>query len=189
MHTDKLSSGFDLLLTDAGNSYYVEAGSKFGKKLLSNRLFETVSKKPKIEKLKNKRKFYSKNIEKKILNIFDHKDWKEIAKRCLSCGACTVACPTCYCFSVVDEPNFDGSSGKRKRIWDSCMLLEFSRIAGDLIFRRDRTDRCKQFVFHKLSYFKEEYGVQLCVGCGRCVEICPTKIDFFKEVERMLKVK
>ena len=29
--------------------------------------------------------------------------WKELGERCLACGSCTIVCPTCYCFNVVDE--------------------------------------------------------------------------------------
>ena len=29
--------------------------------------------------------------------------WDELGERCLSCGACSMVCPTCYCFDVVDR--------------------------------------------------------------------------------------
>ncbi len=183
MGTDKLTGGFDLLLTDGGKTLVVDGYSERGKFMLKSFAETKVSK---IKKMKNKRKFDSRDIEKRILKIFNHKRWSEIAEKCLSCGACTTACPTCYCFSVEDEPDFS-KNGKRSRYWSFCMLMDFSRVAGDVVFRRSREDRCKQFVFHKLSYFKEEYGKHLCVGCGRCISICPTGIDFFKEVEEMMK--
>ena len=51
------------------------------------------------------------------------------------------------------------------------------------MFREDRVERCKQFVYHKLLYFKERFGTHLCVGCGRCVEVCPVAIDLFSTAE------
>lgn len=186
MGTDRLEEGYDLLLSDAGKSYVVEGWTGKGRNLMGKFLENTKSR-PKVKKLRNARKFDSRNIEKRILKVFDSKHWEKVADNCLSCGACTVACPTCYCFSVHDEPSFDKGMGERKRFWSFCMFRDFSRVAGDVIFRRDRTERCKQFIFHKLSYFKDEYGKQLCVGCGRCVDICPTGIDFFKETEKLVK--
>lgn len=183
--TNKVTEGFDLSFTEMDGKYLVEVGSEMGKKLI-NKLFKPVRKKHKIPSVSCKRKIDIKKIEKEMLKIFWHDRWEDVAERCLSCGACTVVCPTCYCFGVFDEVEFGGKEGKRKRRWSSCMLLEFSRIAGNFVFRKERKERCKQFIFHKLNYFKQKYGKQLCVGCGRCVEICPTNIDFFKEVEGML---
>ena len=31
--------------------------------------------------------------------------------------------------------------------------------------------------FCKFLYMYEDYGVQGCVGCGRCIEVCPVNID------------
>lgn len=183
MGTDKLKEGYDLLLSDCGDRLAVEGCSKRGKTLVNEFFKESAVEK---KKMANKRKFGSRKIEKRILKVFDDKAWEDLAEKCLSCGACTVVCPTCYCFGIRDEPGYD-RSGERKRVWSFCMLREFSRVAGDVVFRRDRTERCKQFVFHKLSYFMEEHGKQLCVGCGRCVDVCPTGIDFFRETEGMIR--
>ena len=184
MGTDRLQEGYDLLMSETKNNLVLEDSGERGKKFAKK---FTKSNKEKIPKLKNKKKFDSKNIETRILKIFDSKKWEEVSKKCLSCGACNISCPTCYCFAIRDVPGYDGNAGERKRDWSFCMLKNFSRVAGDMFFRRDRTERCKQFVFHKLSYFKEREGVQLCVGCGRCVDVCPTNIDFFKETEKILE--
>ena len=29
--------------------------------------------------------------------------WEDVTAKCLSCGACTYLCPTCYCFNITDE--------------------------------------------------------------------------------------
>ncbi len=181
MGTDRTKE-YDILLSETEKYYVLEDYKKKYKNIIK---YFKKSKRPKIKKLKNKRKLNSKNIEKKLLKVFKNKKWEKISNKCLSCGGCTIVCPTCYCFNLEDKPDF-GGSGERKRYWSSCMLKGFSRVSGGN-FRQSRTERCKQFVFHKLSYFKEKYGKQLCVGCGRCVEICPTGIDFFREVEKMVK--
>ena len=41
--------------------------------------------------------------DKKVLNALKkHPMWKEYDSRCLSCGACTIACATCTCFTTTD---------------------------------------------------------------------------------------
>ncbi len=185
MGTDRLEDGFDILLSETEEGYLVEDSTDRGRKIMKG--FRRVSRAPRTKKMKNTRIFDSKNIEKRLLPVFGSPGWNKIAGKCLSCGACTAVCPTCYCFNVRDENEFGESRGVRKRIWDFCMLLDFSRVAGDVVFRRERPERCKQFVFHKLSYFKKEHGKQLCTGCGRCVDVCPTGIDFFAEAEKLLE--
>jgi ferredoxin len=107
------------------------------------------------------------------------------AKRCISCAACTIVCPTCYCYDIEDLPDFSSNSGERIRKWNFCMLKNFTRVAGDFVFRPDRVERLKQFVCHKLSYFKEKYGIFLCVGCGRCIERCIVDIDLTKIADEL----
>jgi ferredoxin len=186
MGTDILKNGFDLLMTDMGDKYFVEVGTNLGKRLIKSKLFKPASKRSRRKGIRYNKKFNAKNVEKKLLKVFDDRRWEKVSKKCLSCGACTLICPTCYCFNVIDRPDFDGS-GVRKKVSSYCMLLEFSRVAGGGVFRKDRTERCKQFVYHKLSYFKEKFGRQLCVGCGRCIEICPVNIDFFDGTEKILR--
>lgn len=188
MGTDTLESGFDILLTDLGDRYYAESGSDIGKGLMKSNLFRPTRLRPKRKKLIYKKKIDVKDIEKRLLGKFDDKQWEKVGRKCLSCGACTLVCPTCYCFNVNDLPDYQGG-GKRKRVSSYCMLLEFSKVAGGGVFRKDRTERCKQFVYHKLSYFKEKFGEQLCVGCGRCVDICPVDIDFFETAQKILRGK
>jgi sulfhydrogenase subunit beta (sulfur reductase) len=33
---------------------------------------------------------------------------------------------------------------------------------------------------HKFRYYVENFGVISCVGCGRCVMLCPVNIDIRK---------
>jgi sulfhydrogenase subunit beta (sulfur reductase) len=186
MGTDKLENGYDLLMTDVGDKFFVQTGSTEGEKIIGISLFKKSEVGPEKIELKFERTFNANNVENRLLKVFDDERWKNVAEKCLSCGACTLVCPTCYCFNVIDQPNFD-DSGVRKKVVSYCMLLEFSRVAGGDVFRKDRTERCKQFVYHKLSYFKKKFGKQLCIGCGRCIDICPVNIDFFDTAEKILE--
>ena len=102
--------------------------------------------------------------------------WKEIARRCLSCGACSAVCPTCYCYDVVDAARPDGRV-ERRREWDNCFFASHALVAGGHNFRPKRADRLRFRFEHKLLGFGELRGVSSCVGCGRCARSCPVAID------------
>ena len=44
----------------------------------------------------------------------EHPRWDEVADRCLSCGNCTMVCPTCFCTSVEDTTDLAGESGRAR---------------------------------------------------------------------------
>ena len=63
------------------------------------------------------------NIPQEIdVSIFEDDIWKEYTLRCIACGRCTVACPSCSCFSVQDILPESKPAGERKRLWASCTL-------------------------------------------------------------------
>ena len=35
--------------------------------------------------------------------------WDDVAERCLACGNCTLVCPTCFCSTVWDSTDLDGT--------------------------------------------------------------------------------
>ena len=107
--------------------------------------------------------------------------WEEASERCIECGVCSFVCPTCYCFDVTEQ--VEGDSGKRYRGWDTCQSCRFSRMAGGLDPRPTKVDRFKHRFHHKLSYVPMAFNVMACVGCGRCVSLCPTNVDI-REVIR-----
>jgi anaerobic sulfite reductase subunit A len=119
-------------------------------------------------------------------SIFDDDLWKEYTKRCIACGRCNTSCPTCTCFSVQDVPDCDGSGvNKRKRIWSSCQVKNFARLAGDHNFRIPNGDRMRYKVLHKIRDFKKRAGFHMCTGCGRCDDVCPEYISMFKCIEKI----
>jgi sulfhydrogenase subunit beta (sulfur reductase) len=122
-----------------------------------------------------------------IAAFYNDERWEEGVENCLSCGACTTLCPNCYCYEIGDEVELtDLNRGTRCRYWSSCQLREFTRVAGDFIFRNDRSDRFRHRIYHQMEYFRERYGVTLCTGCGRCIGNCPTRIDWVEIVNRMV---
>ena len=102
--------------------------------------------------------------------------WNVEGERCLSCGACSAVCPTCYCFDLVDVAGTDGSVD-RKRVWDNCFFAEHGRVAGGFDFRTGRAARLHFRMEHKRLGFGDLRGQDSCVGCGRCRTVCPVDID------------
>lgn len=102
--------------------------------------------------------------------------WGELADRCLSCGSCTVVCPTCSCFDVRDDVDLALSGGSRTRVWDSCQLASFAVVAGGHNFRKDRAARVRHRFLRKGKFQTEAFGLAGCVGCGRCAQACIARI-------------
>jgi ferredoxin len=179
----------DLLLADVGKDYIVQIQSEKGNKIVKNNeeLFIQTQQRIERPKLKCKKKINTKKLVEVLNKRFNDKIWKREAERCISCAACTIVCPTCYCYDIQDLTNISRKEGERIRKWNFCMLLNFTRVAGGNIFREDRAERLKQFIYHKLCYFKETNNVFLCVGCGRCIQSCIADIDLTKIANELSK--
>ena len=111
----------------------------------------------------------------------DHPRWDEVAGRCLTCGNCTMVCPTCFCTTVEDIPALDGSASEHVQRWDSCFTMDFSYLHGGSV-RASPRSRYRQWMIHKLSTWWDQFGSSGCVGCGRCITWCPVGIDITEEV-------
>jgi sulfhydrogenase subunit beta (sulfur reductase) len=107
--------------------------------------------------------------------------WDDVASRCLTCGNCTMVCPTCFCTTTEDVTDLTGDHAERWRRWDSCFDLEFSYLHGGSV-RASGQSRYRQWISHKLGTWHEQFGSSGCVGCGRCIAWCPTGIDITQEV-------
>jgi heterodisulfide reductase subunit C len=136
-----------------------------------------------------RRKFHKKlntqGLPELLEENFRHPIWEELMHECLACGSCTMVCPTCFCYNVVDKIDLNLKSGKRQREWDSCMLLEYAQVALGHNFRKDRDARVKQRIYHKLVYYEPQFGTLGCVGCGRCIKTCVKKIDITDVISRL----
>ena len=124
---------------------------------------------------------YFKETDEK--EIFFDKRWNEIYQGCLACGTCTFVCPTCQCFDVRDFKANDKVI--RYRCWDSCMYSDFTQMAHGNN-RTNQMQRFRQRFMHKLVYYPANNdGLFSCVGCGRCVEKCPQKLNIVKVIKKM----
>jgi len=110
--------------------------------------------------------------------------WDDVAARCLTCGNCTLACPTCFCTSVEDSSDLTGEHAERWELWDSCFDLDFSYLHGGSV-RTSPKSRYRQWLTHKLGTWHDQFGSSGCVGCGRCIVWCPAGIDLTEEVKAL----
>lgn len=189
MNTATCDKGYDILLSDIGNAYVVDAPTEKGQalvKMMSGAKEATdadldkrkaVQEKNRLvlnkHQLECKPSFLPKLLEK----AYNHPVWEEKAKLCYSCGSCNQVCPTCYCFDVQDEVNWDLATGCRYRAWDGCLLQNFATVAGDHNFRKNRADRFRHRLYRKGKYVPGKIGGEIaCVGCGRCVSACTSHI-------------
>ena len=113
---------------------------------------------------------------------FDAPGWAALGERCLGCGICAYVCPSCSCFDVTDAGN--AYCGTRCRSWDSCGFAQFTKHAAGYNPRPAQVARYRQRILHKFAWFPLEHGPFMCVGCGRCVELCPAGLDIRQSVEK-----
>ena len=188
MYSNDPKSGFDIMLTEISKTKLIAVpNSDNGKRLLRMfpELFEEVTKKDYEayqKALKTKRKnfkteFLVEGLASHIEDSFESDLWEEFTNKCLFCGSCTFVCPTCYCYNVKDTVAVNLQEGERQREWDSCYYPEFALVAGDHNFRERKAQRFRYRYLHKFVDLPRRYNFEGCVGCGRCITYCPTKID------------
>jgi ferredoxin len=114
--------------------------------------------------------------------------WAEVADRCLTCGNCTMVCPTCFCTTTEDTTDLTGEHAERSQRWSSCFELDFSYLHGGSV-RESGASRYRQWITHKLSTWHDQFDSSGCVGCGRCIAWCPVGIDITEEAARLSELK
>ena len=115
--------------------------------------------------------------------LFNAPEWESLSEACLGCGTCTFVCPTCQCFDIRDFKTSDGIL--RYRCWDSCMYSDFTLMAHGNS-RTTQMQRYRQRFMHKLVYYPSQNdGLYSCVGCGRCVNKCPQRLNIVKVIKTL----
>ena len=138
--------------------------------------------------------FVTENKEKVTLprnlsnESFTKEIWKEYGARCIKCGRCNFVCPTCTCFTMQDIFYKDNAKvGERRRVWASCQIDGYTDMAGGHGFRKSNADRMRFKVMHKIYDYEKRFGYPMCVGCGRCDDVCPEYISYSNCVNRLAK--
>ncbi|HEV57234.1 MAG TPA: Ni/Fe hydrogenase subunit beta [Phycisphaerales bacterium] len=185
MGTAVVDKGYDILITDVGEGYVLDVATDKGRELIAlagplpDASDQDLARRQAVQD-KNRKELNRHPLEckpsylpKLLERAYDHPIWEQKAQTCFSCGSCNLVCPTCYCFDVQDDVDWDLKKGCRWRAWDGCLLENFATVAGDHNFRKRRADRFRHRLYRKAKYVPEKIGGQIaCVGCGRCVGAC-----------------
>lgn len=178
--------GSDILMTSVEGGYILQAVTQKGEALIEEAALEDGSDKA-AEMFAVRKKAWETLLPapdmtgapKSLKKIFSNEEfWTEWTNRCISCGACTYFCPTCYCFNITDEGEAAcEKGGRRLRSWDNCMSARYTREASGHNPRPKKYERMRNRVSHKFWTFFENWGTWLCTGCGRCITNCPVHLD------------
>jgi len=188
----RAEQGFDLALTEVleGDSHYfaVEVGSDLGANVLTEvphapageleRGAASTAQARAVAQMG--RELDVSDIRELLYRNYEHPRWEEVAERCLSCGNCTMVCPTCFCTTVEDVTDLSGERVERHQRWDSCFTVDYSQLHGGAV-RGSVRSRYRQWMTHKLATWIDQFGSSGCVGCGRCITWCPVGIDITEE--------
>ena len=182
------SKDADALIIDRGD-YYLIDGNEKALSLFDGLLEDDGGEK--ILELKKKAEDSIKSpvvegIDKKLSSMIDDPIWDEVSRKCITCGACTYLCPTCYCFDIQDVGKDD--KYMRERVWDSCMFTVYTLEASGHNPRKEKEKRMRQRVMHKFNYYPFLYDEYGCVGCGRCIKYCPVNVDIRKIITKIMEV-
>lgn len=167
----------DVVVLRLNGKIFVVAKSEIGESFMKEFKLrdETREESETREKFENE-KLEMRNIDvdvEKLKKSFDSPYWKEIAMNCKSCGLCTYLCPTCFCFDIYDEGE---RSGVRIRAWDSCQFPLHTLESSSHNPRAEKWQRLRNRFYDKF-YYNLRKGDYYCVGCGRCIALCPAGID------------
>ncbi len=118
-------------------------------------------------------------------SLFDDPILVEQSLRCLGCGACSYACPSCSCFDIQDE--VVGNKGVRIRCWDSCGFGHFTLHTSWHNPRQVQSRRWRQRIMHKFYYQPDRLKVVGCTGCGRCSRLCPADMNLLEHLKSIVE--
>lgn len=197
--------GFDLNLSPLNEGYLVEVGSTKGEELLQlSKEYFVQAKETQVSARKIKRDNLIEQLKKHLLpqNLvlkdgvqkllregYDLDTWHNFMLPCVECGGCNLICDTCHCFLLAEKK--EGQINSKLRLWDSCQYANFAKVAGGANPLKTRAQRLRNRFMKKFDFFVDNLGVPACCGCGRCIEVCPGKIDIrevLKDLAKKVKI-
>ncbi|HXW68006.1 MAG TPA: 4Fe-4S dicluster domain-containing protein, partial [Dissulfurispiraceae bacterium] len=192
------NGGYDLFFTDLGDYFIVHINTQIGEDIIEAARFFEIAEKSHLDELtalrKRKKSLFRNEVSlepRYIPALFDRsynsRVWDDLDKRCLACGNCTNVCPTCYCFDIRDEINLALTAGRRYRVWDSCQLEAFARVAGGENFRKERSSRQRHRYYRKFRYPIDRFSRFFCTGCGRCSRTCMAGISLKETLASLIE--
>ncbi|WP_432157722.1 MULTISPECIES: 4Fe-4S dicluster domain-containing protein [unclassified Streptomyces] len=189
-------AGFDLALTETvdeeGHRFLVRVGSADGAELMAHVPHERAgagtreSARAAVDGARERmgRSMPPVDLRELMGASLDADRWDDVAARCLTCGNCTMVCPTCFCVTTEEVTDLTGDHTERWQQWDSCFDLDFSYLHEGPVRSSGRA-RYRQWLTHKLSTWYDQFGSSGCVGCGRCITWCPAGIDITEEADAL----
>jgi sulfhydrogenase subunit beta (sulfur reductase) len=189
--------GYDLMMVDIGDIFIIHINSEKGEDLIKDLAYvkeagdkEMVA----LERVRDaKKKIFKEEFSAPLTKVYDAFDnffnspvWQDVGKKCVACGNCTSVCPTCYCFDAIDEVDLPLNDGIRYRIWNSCQMDDFAKVAGGEDFRKGRESRQRHRYYRKFKYPVDKFNRFFCTGCGRCTRACMAGIKLVETVNAIL---
>ncbi len=178
------TAGLDLMLTDIGDEFVIEAVTEAGRELLDKSRSLRPATADDEARARESRDIASQRVTRnvdvkkmpdRLLAAFDNEEyWRKIAAKCISCGICTLLCPTCYCFDINDEVS--DNRGARYRSLDSCAFCIYTKMPVENP-REEKWQRVRNRVCHKYEFYPRLFDTIACTGCGRCIRQCPVNWD------------
>ncbi|MFA4992670.1 MAG: 4Fe-4S dicluster domain-containing protein [Candidatus Omnitrophota bacterium] len=189
--------GYDLMMVDLGEKFIIHINSEKGEKLVTGLDYikeATEAEMSLLERAREaKKKIFKEEFIGPLPKVYDTFDksfasavWKDVGRRCVACGNCTAVCPTCYCFDTQDDLELSLDKGVRYRIWNSCQMDDFAKVAGGEDFRKGRDNRQKHRYYRKFKYPVDKFNRYFCTGCGRCTRTCMADISLIETVNSLL---
>lgn len=194
--------GFDLNMSPLNAGFLVDVGSDKGREVVEkNPSFFLPATESQLAARNKKREVMLKRLNEHLVlhNIprkeiipaivrkgHDSSIWKERMLTCVECGGCNMLCDTCHCFLLSDRKS--GNTNEKLRYWDACLYANFARVAGGANPMKSRYQRLRNRYLKKFDFFPANLDLCACCGCGRCIEVCPAKIDI-REVLRSLETE
>ncbi len=191
--------GYDLMMVDIGDEFIIHINSEKGEKLVKEVDFikeATESEMVTLGRIREeKNEIFKEEFYASLPKVYESFDksfvsevWKDLGKKCVGCGNCTAVCPTCYCFDVSDEMELNLNDGLRYRIWNSCQMDDFAKVAGGEDFRKGRESRQRHRYYRKFKYPVDKFNRYFCTGCGRCTRTCMAGISLIDTVNALTPV-